>query len=215
MEQIQQPAKLVHDDEDSISEESSDDSDDGFKLKKSNKKQKLKTVPIENLTPAVPKPTNKYQIWSASLQEESLMENLQGCDVTKNKMRNRDVESYDYSLGYRLEGEVKSLKRRKSPETEDYYLQNESKRARGHNNHFNNRRSVKERLGARKNSVCDNSPRSILDLVITLENTDEEIAKDIANKLCEEKDNLLCELLEFCCLFGFLLIFFLVFSASY
>lgn len=194
-----QPVKLV-DDEDSISacsEESSDDSDDGFKVKKLNKKQKVKAVPIEKLQTVTPKPNNKYQIWSASLQEESLMENLQGCDVTKNKMRNRDVESYDYSLGYRLEGEVKSLKRRKSPETDNYYSQNDNKRSRGHNNQFNNRRSVKDRLGARKNSFCDNLPRSILDLVITLENTDEEIAKDIANKLCEEKDSLMCKCLSF------------------
>lgn len=189
-----QPAKqLVDEDSTSAcSEESSDDSDDGFKLKKLNKKQKLKTNPIEKLQVVTPKPNNKYQIWSASLQEESLMENLQGCDVTKNKMRDRNVESYDYSLGYRLEGEVKSLKRRKSPETE-YYQQNDNKRSRGHNNQFNNRKNVKDRLGARKNSVCDNSPRCILDLVITLENTDEEIAKDIANKLCEEKDSLMCE----------------------
>lgn len=197
-----QPAKLVDEDSTSASEQESSDSDDGFKLKKTNKKQKVKTVPIEKLQTAAPKPNNKYQIWSSSLQEESLMENLQGCDVTKNKMRNRDVESYDYSLGYRLEGEFKSLKRRKSPET-DYYSQNDNKRSRGPYNQINNRKSVKDRLGARKNSVCDNSPRCILDLVITLENTDEEIAKDIANKLCEEKDSLMCESFRFFNFFHF------------
>lgn len=37
------------------------------------------------------------------------------------------------------------------------------------------------------------SARKMLGLVTTVANTDEEVAKDIANKLCEEKDDLLRE----------------------
>lgn len=40
------------------------------------------------------------------------------------------------------------------------------------------------------------SARKLLGLVTTVANTDEEVAKDIANKLCEEKDDLLREYYE-------------------
>lgn len=50
------------------------------------------------------KPTkfNKYNIWTNALQEESLMENLRGCDVNNKRKRGRNVEDYDYSLKYKL-----------------------------------------------------------------------------------------------------------------
>lgn len=46
----------------------------------------------------------KFNIWSAALQEDCLMENFKECDVT-NRKRERDVEHYDYTMKYRLNGE--------------------------------------------------------------------------------------------------------------
>jgi len=47
----------------------------------------------------------KNNIWSERLEEESLMEHLKGCDVTHNEMRSRNVEYYDFSIKYRINGE--------------------------------------------------------------------------------------------------------------
>jgi phosphorylated adapter RNA export protein len=51
-----------------------------------------------------PKIKEKYNVWAATLQDD-LMENMRGCDVTQSDKRSRDVESYDYSIKYRLNNE--------------------------------------------------------------------------------------------------------------
>lgn len=109
---------------------------------------------------------NKYDIWSSRAHEDLLTETIAGCSVTKMDRR-LGVESYN------------------------------------HKSHMNNKRQgVKRRLGDKNvnfhNRERDDSnerkgePRAILDLCTTLSNTNEEIAKDIANKLVEEKDDLIC-----------------------
>lgn len=48
----------------------------------------------------------KYNIWTQSLQEDTLLENMRGCDVTNEDKRcDRAVESYDYNIVYRMNGE--------------------------------------------------------------------------------------------------------------
>lgn len=177
------------------SDDSSSGSDEGVKRlargeeKKTKKKRpiaQLRVRPIATMQNARPK---KYNVWSESLQEESLMENMRGFDVTKDMKSDRSVETYDFSIKYRLNGENR-LKRRAGGgnySDEDYYQS--SKRSR------QERRSVKDRLGSRKSSSSsgDNAPRHILNLDVQEGASDEVVARDIANKLYEEKDDLLRE----------------------
>lgn len=117
----------------------------------------------------------KYDIWSTRVQEEVLAETLNSCDVTY-KDRSRDVESYDYTLGQKLyDG------------TGESRANNKRSRADRNNPHI---RLTKRSLSNDRNDV-NGSPRLILDLTVTCENTSEEIAREIANKLYEEKEDLL------------------------
>lgn len=107
---------------------------------------------------------NKYNIWSTHIQEDVLADTLNTCDVTL-KDRSRNVESYDYSLS------------RKS-----------------------NKRTISDRNNSRIRLVNNSkdeegdvrgNPRFLLNLCVSIENTEEEIARDLANKLCEEKEDLI------------------------
>lgn len=224
----------------------SSDSDNKFNSKK---KKKTKKFTVRNKSIEKTKHQNhnhnqnKYKIWSNGLQEETLTQNLQGCDVTNENKYNRDVESYDFSLKYRLNGENK-LKRRQSYTYSDDDNESDTnsnlKRHRGggggggghshhnHHNHHNrggddrrNHKSVKSRLGGERerkpsgsrsknndDDDCDESsnsnsnerfnqaPRFILDLTTTIESESDAVATDIANKLCEEKDDLLLRIVN-------------------
>lgn len=64
-------------------------------IRKINKRTSSGSVPVRN---------KRNNIWSAQLQEECLMENFRDCDVT-NRKRERDVEYYDYTMKYRINGE--------------------------------------------------------------------------------------------------------------
>lgn len=174
------------DENDSVDSDSGNDSDSpGFSAKKP--KIRKKNEPAEKRTHETTT-QNKYNIWCSELQETSLTEELVNCDVRQNMLdRSRDVESYDYSLAYTMDDQhdVDSFgnKSREFPQ--------------GTKRRYGDRGSVKLRLGKRRSSSnerdCRGSPRTIFDLNVTVENTDEEVASDIANKLCEEKDDLICK----------------------
>lgn len=149
---------------------------------------------------------NKYNIWSSSLQEE-VMENLKGCGVDQDSGRyDRNCESYDYSLKYRLNGE-NSLKRRQSYSDDSdkgfncstsNAFESKNKRFRANSLSVKDRKNVRLRLGNRSDdssgnegSGAMNMARNILDLTSDAASTNDEVAKDIANKLYEEKDTLM------------------------
>lgn len=154
----------------------------------------------------------KYDIWTAALQEEALTENMRGCDVTQNGFNDRNVENYDFSLLHRLNGE-NSLKRRLSISNDDLsdsdQHQPHSKRQRPSNRcdvkSTSSKRSVHERLGKRKDfhgrrrsspysgGSDSNSyePKHIEDLEETEGRDAIDVAREIAMKLHEEKDDLL------------------------
>lgn len=149
---------------------------------------------------------NKFNIWSTSLQEE-VMENLKGCGVDQDSGRyDRNCESYDYSLKYRLNG-GNSLKRRQSySDDSDKGLNSSSsnanesknKRFRANSLSVKDRRNVRLRVGnpsdessSNDGSAIMNMARCISDLSVTMDSTNDEIARDIANKLYEEKDDLM------------------------
>lgn len=158
----------------------------------------------------------KYNIWSTSLQEE-VMENLKGCGVDQdNPKYSRAIESYDYSLKYRLNGE-NSLKRRQSYSDDSDKGYNcsstffQAKRFRANSLNVKDRKNVRLRLGNRgggdsgaggvgggsedsssnDGTSAMNGPRNILDLTCTADSSNDDVARDIANKLYEEKDDLL------------------------
>jgi phosphorylated adapter RNA export protein len=181
------------DENDSVDSDSGNDSDSpGFSAKKP--KIKKKNEPAEKKGHETTK-EHKYNIWCSELQETSLTEDLVNCDVRQRMLdRSRDVESYDYSLAYAMDDQhdVGSLDSKSGA-----FPQGTKRR-------YGDRGSVKLRLGNRRSnsndSDCRGLPRTIFDLNVTMENTNEEVANDIANKLSEEKDDLICK----CSLFGHL-----------
>ncbi|XP_053677302.1 phosphorylated adapter RNA export protein [Anopheles nili] len=153
---------------------------------------------------------NKYNIWTQSLQEDTLMETMRGCDVTANGMRNRDVESYDYKLKTRLSSgnAFERLKRRQSNSDDSDGYAGGGKRMRTAHNSYSEggdgerSSNVKERLGKRNNSTDTNSDdstqsaprfafRHIPDLNLEEDCTDEKFAIELAEKLCEAHTELL------------------------
>lgn len=218
------PLDTLSDQDDDLNDESeasSDDSDDegasfGKRMRANNDrkiriKPPLEKIPQPQTSHSLP---NKYNIWTESLQEDTLMETMRGCDVTLNGMRNRDVESYDYSLKYRMmngggNAFRKVLKRRQS-NSDDSDGYGGGKRFRSMSfgggtgagaGGGRERKSVKLRLGKRNSSDSNsndsfqNAPRfasrHILDLNVAESCENETFAAELANKLCEEKDELM------------------------
>jgi phosphorylated adapter RNA export protein len=132
---------------------------------------------------------DKYKVWCTQVQEESLTEDLVSCGVTKSLYHSRNVESYDYTLGYSL-GIKKSRGNNSSDEDQETETRLTNKRT------FKDRYNAKLRLGKRRKSHEEDdypkgSARIIPDLIVTQESTDEEVATDIADKLSEKKDDLI------------------------
>ncbi|XP_017015127.1 phosphorylated adapter RNA export protein [Drosophila takahashii] len=149
----------------------------------------------------------KYNVWASALQEDALSENMRGCDVTRSG-RDRNVENYDFSLRYRLNGE-NSLKRRLSNSSEDGGESSHPAHKRGRpssrsTDEYPQRGSVKSRLGHRSrrgtSSASGSSdscePRHILDLNEVAGRDPSDVATEMASKLYEEKDELLVRVVE-------------------
>ncbi|XP_045471404.1 phosphorylated adapter RNA export protein [Harmonia axyridis] len=162
---IPQPPVIEHSESEELDLSSDVDSDDSSVQNIKAKRPKIKLKP----KPGNTSNKKKYDIWTTKVQEDVLSETLNSCDVTK-KDRSRDVETYDYTLSFKMN-------------------RNSNKRTR------EDRKNIYCRLGKRsENDEKDNgkgASRIILDLHTTIENTDEEIAKDMANKLFELKENLI------------------------
>ncbi|KAI9577823.1 phosphorylated adapter RNA export protein [Glossina fuscipes] len=157
----------------------------------------------------------KYDIWTAALQEEALTETMRSCDVTQqNGFSDRNVENYDFSLRYRLNGE-NSLKRRLSNSTDDLsegenqpHLKRLKRSTRG-TLFQEQRKSFRDRLGKRRDqhgrrgssttSGSDSNsyePRCIEDLDDVGGRETVDIAREMAKKLHEDKDELLARIIE-------------------
>lgn len=111
----------------------------------------------------------RYDIWSTRAQEDVLLENMINCDVS-NIDRSRSVETYPTL-----------------------------------NNRRTNKRTCRDRVDdnirlykpERQEEEVKGASRFIADLGVNAENDDAEIAKDMANKLYEEKEELICKLILF------------------
>uniref|UniRef100_A0A182P4W3 Phosphorylated adapter RNA export protein n=1 Tax=Anopheles epiroticus TaxID=199890 RepID=A0A182P4W3_9DIPT len=158
-----------------------------------------------------PDRSKKYNIWTESLQEDTLMETMRGCDVTANKLRNRDVESYDYKLRFRMQNgnAFERLKRRQSNSDDSDGHAGGGKRMRTAHNSYpeagstERRGSIKDRVGKRNNSTDSNSddcaqnaPRHIPDLDVKDDCTEEEFGIELAKKLEETHTELMVRVAE-------------------
>ncbi|KAJ6642819.1 Phosphorylated adapter RNA export protein, partial [Pseudolycoriella hygida] len=199
--------------DESLAEQSSNSSESETDLRAKNKK--LRVTPNHQQKEFHSK-FKKYNIWSNGLQEECLLETLKVCGVDKPEKFDRNIESYDYSLKYRLNGE-NSMKRRKSYNSDDSGDQDTNrlkyggqyKRFRassmgsglGGREGKRIRKNVRLRLGHKSedsssNDGFMNAPRVILDLSNCETTTDEDVARDISNKLYEGKVSLLLRIVE-------------------
>uniref|UniRef100_A0A1A9W0Z6 Phosphorylated adapter RNA export protein n=1 Tax=Glossina brevipalpis TaxID=37001 RepID=A0A1A9W0Z6_9MUSC len=158
----------------------------------------------------------KYDIWTAALQEEALTETMRSCDVTQNGFSDRNVENYDFCLRYRLNGE-NSLKRRLSNSTDDLsegenqpHLKRMKRSTRG-TIYQEQRKSFRDRLGKRRDrhgrrrggssttSGSDSNsyePRCIENLDDVGGRDTVDVAREMATKLHEDKDELLARTIE-------------------
>uniref|UniRef100_A0A182QL64 Phosphorylated adapter RNA export protein n=1 Tax=Anopheles farauti TaxID=69004 RepID=A0A182QL64_9DIPT len=149
---------------------------------------------------------NKYNIWTESLQEDTLMETMRGCGVTANGKHNRDVESYDYKLVARMQSgnAFERLKRRQSNSDDSDGYTGGGKRMRTTHNSYpepderERRGNVKERLGKRNTSTDSNSddsaqstPRHIPDLAVKEDCSNEAFGVELAEKLRETHTELM------------------------
>jgi len=145
-------------------------------------------------------------VWTAALQEDALSENMRGCDVTRSSS-DRNVENYDFPQKYLMNGE-NTMKRRLSNSSDEGASHPANKRGRQcfriAMDCERERIPIKSRIGKRSRSRRGNSstsgssdnssePRHILDLKDTGGRDPSDVAREMANKLYEEKDELLGE----------------------
>ncbi|XP_060527260.1 phosphorylated adapter RNA export protein [Cylas formicarius] len=159
--------------EESASSNSDSDLDSRTQIVKKPKRVKLQPKVLPRSTKH-----KKYDIWSTRMQEDVLAETFNSCDVTY-KDRSRNVESYDYSLARKYYEQIDQ--RQGNKRTRDDRKNSAFK--------FKDKPTNKERN-------LKGKPRIIPDLNVDINCINEDIAKDIANKLCEEREDLVLKILD-------------------
>ncbi|CAH2089732.1 unnamed protein product [Euphydryas editha] len=175
-------------DEESVHESSGSESDD--EPHRRPKRTKLRPRRPQPQTHTGKK--DKYNIWCKALQEDLLTEDMVTCDVTKKSRYG--VESYDYTIKYRLNDDYISKKVFTNNSEYKHKDQATNKRS------ISDRSNVKLRLGKRVNSELPveekQNPRFLPDLLVTLEDPTELVANEIAEKLSEEKKVLIGRIVQ-------------------
>lgn len=129
-------------------------------------------------------------MWSNRAQEDSLLA-MTSCDVSQ-KDRSRDVETYDHTIARKYYAQLNNEVDVDVAPTDDARVRINNKRSR------NDRKDVKLRLMNRRQSRDSSEERvkgqpRILMEIVKEEKSNEEIAVEIANKLCENKEDLIRE----------------------
>lgn len=125
------------------------------------------------------------------MQEDLLTEDMVSCDVSKKSRYG--VESYDYTIKYRLDNSYISKKVFTSTNDEK-----DSERTSNKRRHAD-RSNKKLKMGKRVNSHHHSSkqqPRILADLTVSADDSIDNIATDIAEKLSEEKKELIGKFLS-------------------
>lgn len=119
-------------------------------------------------------------------QEDLLTEDMVTCDVSKKSRYG--VESYDYTIKYRLDDEYIS----KKVFTNSHGFKNRDQAS--NKRSFSDRGNLKLRLGKRVNSEQPleekQNPRILPDLLVTPDHPTEQLVQEITEKLSEEKKDL-------------------------
>ncbi|XP_049788174.1 phosphorylated adapter RNA export protein [Schistocerca cancellata] len=177
------------------SDSESEDSDSPCFSAKRHKMQTERCTSVDTrLKPEIKK--KKYDIWCAELQESALTDDLVNIDVA-NKIidRSRNVESYDYRLAFRHHSDTTV-----DTVEDSAVLTGHLEPTYGNKRRFDERGSLKQRLGRRESgSNNDNehcAPRHLLALNCSPDDSEEELAKDIADKLWEQKEELILKVVQ-------------------
>ncbi|KPJ03249.1 PREDICTED: phosphorylated adapter RNA export protein [Papilio xuthus] len=134
---------------------------------------------------------DKYNVWCKTVQEDLLTEDMGSIDVTKKS--DYGVESYDYTIKYRLDDNYIS---KKVFSNDQIHNRDNTSNKRRHTDRTN----VKLRLGKKVN--CNQpreekqKPRYLPNLTVTTEDPIENIAEEIAEKLSESKKELVVRILQ-------------------
>ncbi|XP_015520613.2 phosphorylated adapter RNA export protein [Neodiprion pinetum] len=180
-------SKLHYSDESDEPTESESDSDSDS-AHTCSKKPKMKIKRWKNREVEKKEAQDKYKVWCMQVQEEALTEELVSCGVTKRDYQGRNVEFYDFTVRYspneqQTPAELSSDTEKDAPPRINNKRTNED------------RTNLKLRLGKRRNSMEIDGQRGvarkILDLRTTADSDDGDVAADIAEKLCEKKDDLI------------------------
>ncbi|XP_028158374.1 phosphorylated adapter RNA export protein [Ostrinia furnacalis] len=138
-----------------------------------------------------PDKKDKYNVWCKALQEDLLTEDMVSCDVTKKS--DYGVESYDYTIKYRLDDNY--ISKKVFTNDKDLDIDRTSNKRR----HVD-RTNVKLRLGKRFNAHQEmrakEKPRYLPDLVMTSQDPIDQIANEIAVNLDEEKKELVVRIVQ-------------------
>ncbi|XP_071455779.1 phosphorylated adapter RNA export protein [Hetaerina americana] len=187
------------------SDEGSDADDSDPQREKESKKMRLKDIKCSDAK--ISTKQEKYTIWSRELQESALTDVLNiCCGVEGNFERTRDCESYNYSKAYELAAEryqQLSPNDATNCENPEEGAQNAEENVRagssrnlkrrhnsmgdGYRRGYHGRQNQNNRGGKGDMGV----PRVLLPLNTTVSDNETDVAKDIAAKLNEEKEDLI------------------------
>ncbi|XP_057669022.1 phosphorylated adapter RNA export protein [Diorhabda carinulata] len=153
-------------------ERQSDSDSDSDPNTKKVKKPKIRLKPQPQQRSQIHK---KFDIWSNRLQEDTLAATLDNCDVVQ-KDRSRDVESYDFTIAHKYyENKFKVIER--------------TNNKRRHDDRNTNFRQIRRSTSSDRD--IKGVAKIISDLKIDINGKPEDLARDIANKLFEEKEELI------------------------
>ncbi|XP_023939276.1 phosphorylated adapter RNA export protein [Bicyclus anynana] len=173
-------------DEDTGLESSGSESDDDFR----RRPKRTKLRPKRPQPSAQPDKKEKYNVWCKALQEELLTEDMVSCDVTKKGRYG--VESYDYTIKYRLDDNYVS---KKIFTNNHEYKQNKTNK-RSYSDRSNNKFRQGKKINSEHPPDEKQRPRNLLDLAVTSDQPPELVAQDIAEKLREDKTELLARIVQ-------------------
>ncbi|CAB3251174.1 unnamed protein product [Arctia plantaginis] len=187
------PPSLVHmqiqdeqSDETTPQESSASESDE--EPRRRAKRTKLRP---KRPTHSQPVKKEKYNIWCKALQEDLLTEDMVSCDVTSKSRYG--VESYDYTIKYRLDDNY--ISKKVFTRTDDYKDSECISNKRRHADRSNKKLKMNKRVNSHHRCVKQ-EPRILSDLTVTADDLTENIAVEIAENLSEEKKDLIGQIVQ-------------------
>lgn len=115
-----------------------------------------------------------------------LTEDMVSCDVTSKSRYG--VESYDYTIKYRLDDSY--ISKKVFTRTDDYRSSDSISNKRRYADRSNKKLKMNKRVNSHHRNVKP-EPRILPDLAVTADDSTENIAVEIAEKLSEEKKDLI------------------------